>query len=278
MSSVFRLDPGRVRSERLRGLGLLAGPLVCYQRWNWAWRLEIALRYQPIADALASLPAGLRILDIGCGSKGGVTSYVPRPAFGVDVTFDRERLQDHPQLTAVAASGAALPFASGSLDIVLCMDTLEHLAPDDRRAVVTEMARVVAADGLLIVGAPCGAAARAAEEEIAQTFARQTGRVHPKLGEHLEHAMWSEVDLLNLVHEVAAARFGAYRLRVAANVNIGVWLCLRRLFDLGRPLPGLTHVQRVLLQPMYPWLAPRLHQEPTYRKIVFCQAGHAADL
>ena len=273
MSRVFRLDPGRVRSERLRRLGRLAGPLARYQRWNWAWRLEIALRYQPIADALADRPAGLRILDVGCGSKGGVTSYVPRPAFGVDVTFDRERLQDHPQLTPVAASGAALPFASGSLDVVLCMDTLEHLTPADRRAVVTEMARVVAPGGLLIVGAPCGDAARAAEEEIARAFARQTGRVHPKLGEHLDHVMWSAADLERLVAEAAAARFHAYQLRVVSNVNIGAWLFLRRLFDLGRPLPGLTHVQRLVLQPVYPWLASHLHQEPTYRKIVFCQPG-----
>ncbi|MFZ1631755.1 MAG: hypothetical protein WAV70_22825, partial [Anaerolineae bacterium] len=107
MSDMFRLDAGRVQTGRLRRLGRLAGPLARYQRWNWAWRLEIALRYQPIADALADRPAGLRILDVGCGSKGGVTSYVPRPAFGVDVTFDRERLHDHPLLTAVVASGAA---------------------------------------------------------------------------------------------------------------------------------------------------------------------------
>ena len=273
MSDMFRLDAGRVQTGRLRRLGRLAGPLARYQRWNWAWRLEIALRYQPIADALADRPAGLRILDVGCGSKGGVTSYVPRPAFGVDVTFDRERLQDHPLLIAVVASGSALPFADDSLDVVLCLDTLEHLTPADRRAVVMEMARVVAANGLLIVGAPCCEAARAAEEEIALAFTRQTGRVHPKLGEHLEHAMWSAADLQALVEEAAAAHFDAFRLRVVPNVNIQAWLFLRRLFDLGRPLPGLTHVQRLALQPVYPWLASRLHQAPTYRKIVFCQPG-----
>ena len=273
MTGVFRLDAGRVKTGRLGRLGRLVSPLTRYQRWNWAWRMEIALRYQPIADALAAQPAGLRMLDVGCGSKGGVTSYVFRPAFGVDVTFDRERLQDHPLLTAVAASGLALPFADACLDVVLCMDTLEHLTPAERLGVVTEMARVVRPDGLLIVGAPCGAAARAAEEEIARAFARETGRVHPKLGELLEHAMWSAADLQKLVAEAAAARFGAYRLRVVPNVNIGVWLFWRRLFDLGRPLPGLTHLQRLALQPLYRWLAPRLHQEPTYRQIVFCRPG-----
>ena len=85
--------------------------------------------------------------------------------------------------------------------------------------------------------------------------------------------MWSAADLQALVEEAAAAHFDAFRLRVVPNVNIQAWLFLRRLFDLGRPLPGLTHVQRLALQPVYPWLASRLHQAPTYRKIVFCQPG-----
>ncbi|MBK6433965.1 hypothetical protein [Candidatus Amarolinea dominans] len=105
------------------------------------------------------------------------------------------------------------------------------------------------------MGAPCGEAARAAEEEIALAFTRQTGRVHPKLGEHLEHAMWSAADLQALVEEAAAA--GS-----AANVNIQAW-----------PRPGALPGLSAPLQPVYPWLASRLHQAPTYRKIVFCQPG-----
>ena len=38
-------------------------------------------------------------------------------------------------------SGAALPFADDSLDVVLCLDTLEHLTPADRRAVVQSLRR-----------------------------------------------------------------------------------------------------------------------------------------
>ncbi len=271
MSDVFRLDAGRVRSERLQRLGWLAVPLARYQRWNWAWRMEIALRYWPVTVALTAQPAALRILDVGCGSKGGVTTYAPRTAVGVDVTFDRQRLRDHPRLTPVAASGEALPFADASFDAALCLDTLEHLAPTARRAVVMEMARVLRPDGLLIVGAPCGAEARAAEERMAQEFQRQTGRVHPKLGEHLDHAMWSADDLQALAADAAAARFGRYELHSVPNVSVTTWLRLRRLFDLGRPLPGLTHVQRLLLQPLFPWIAPRVHGAPAYRRIVFCR-------
>jgi len=268
----FGLDAGRVRTDRLGRLGPLAGVARRYQRWNWGWRLEIALRYQPAVDALAGRPEARRILDIGCGSKGGLTTYLGRPACGVDVTFDLERVHDHPLLTPVVASGLALPLATASMDAVVCLDTVEHLTPAGRGALVAEMARVVRADGLLIVGAPCGEAARQAEARLAEEYRRRTGRVHPKLGEHLEHPVLSCDELAALVEEAADRRFGRCRSQLIPNVNLRVWVALRRLFDLGRPLPGLTHLQR-LLQPFYPLMARRLHAEPVYRRVVIVSAN-----
>jgi SAM-dependent methyltransferase len=276
--SPFRLDAGRVRTGRFNRLGPLAALARRYARWNWGWRLEIALRYQPVVEALAARPTARRILDIGCGSKGGLTTYLRRPAYGVDVTFDLERVRDHPQLKPVCASGLALPFAAASMDVVVCLDTVEHLAPAARHALVAEMARVVRDDGLLVVGAPCGEAARQAEQLIAEEYRCHTGQAHPKLGEHLEHAAWSCDELRALMEDAAARRFGRYRSRVVPNVNVSAWTAIHRLFDLGQPVPGLTHLQRALLQPLwaavqplYPLLARWLHAEPAYRRIVFAE-------
>ncbi|MCX6032305.1 MAG: class I SAM-dependent methyltransferase [Chloroflexi bacterium] len=252
----LHLDVGRVHTDRLRRLGPLEGLARRYQLWNWSWRLEIALRYQPIVEALAGRPHVRRILDVGCGSKGGVTAYLHRPACGVDLTFDLERVRYHPLLTPVAASGAALPLADGAMDAVLCLDVLEHLAPANRRGVLAEMARVVRDDGLLAVGVPCSAATRRVEEQLAAEFQRRTGRVHPKLGEHLEHPELSYEELRLLVQEAARARFGCFRLWIVPNTNLRVWLALHRLSDLGRPLPGVTHVHRLLFQPLYPLFCP----------------------
>ena len=91
--------------------------------------------------------------------------------------------------------------------------------------------------------------------------------MHPKLGEHLEHPALSCDELAALVESAADRRFGCYRSRVVPNVNLGVWIALRRLLDLGRPLPGLTHLQR-LWQPFYPLMARRLHAEQAYRRVV----------
>lgn len=274
-SAPFRLDAGRVRTDRLRRLGPLAQLARRYQQWNWGWRLEIALRYQPVVEALAARPHARRILDVGCGSKGGVTSYLHRPACGVDLTFDLERVRYHPLLTPMVASGAALPLAAEMMDAVLCLDVLEHLAPADRRVVVAEMARVVRDDGLLVVGVPCGAATRRAEEQLAAEFQRRTGRVHPKLDEHLEHPELACDELHLMVQEAAHARFARFRLWTVPNTNLRGWLALHRLSDLGRPLPGVTYVHRLLFQPLYPLLAHRLHAEPAYRQIVFISGGAA---
>jgi SAM-dependent methyltransferase len=274
-ATLFGLDVGRVRTDRFRRLGPLRGLARRYQEWNWGWRLEIALRYQPVVEALADRPHVRHILDVGCGSKGGVTAYLHRPAYGVDLTFDLERVRRHPLLTPVCASGLALPLAAGTMDAVLCLDTLEHLAPADRAAIVAEMARVVRDDGLLAVAAPCGATTRAAEERLAAEFQRRTGRAHPKLAEHLAHPALSCAELRQLVEDAAADRFGHYRLWTAPNTNLRAWYVLHRLSDLGQPLPGVTYVHRLLFQPLYPWLATQLHAEPAYRQVVFVSRSTA---
>ncbi len=268
----FRPDVGRVRVDQIRRFGPLAGLVQRYQSWNWGWRMEIALRYQPIIEALTERPPDQRILDVGCGSKGGVTAYLHRPAYGIDVTFDPIRVRAHPLLYPICGSGLALPFADASFDVVLCMDAIEHIPMAQRRPLITEMARVVRPYGLLAVGAPCGAPARAAEERLANEFQRRTGRPHPKLCEHLAYPAMTCDELRTWVAESAIERFVSARVRSVPNTSVRAWYFLQRLSDLGRPIPGFTHVHRLLMRPFYPWLATHLHAEPAYRQIIFVDA------
>ena len=63
----------------------------------------------------------------------------------LDIGYDN-RLRD------VTASVTDLPFASGSIDLVICFHVLEHV-PDDTRA-IRELARVLAPGGLGIIQVP----------------------------------------------------------------------------------------------------------------------------
>ncbi len=155
-----------------------------YSDWNYGWQADIALRYVPVANALTSRPRRSSetsevFLDVGCGSKGGVTSYVPVRTVGVDLAFNVGRIRRHPAVTPVVGSGLALPVANASVDVALCMDTLEHLSPAERMQLVAELFRVVAGDGLVIAGAPCGAEARQVEQAVNARYRQRTGREHP---------------------------------------------------------------------------------------------------
>jgi SAM-dependent methyltransferase len=58
----------------------------------------------------------------------------------------------HPGPDFVAADVRELPFEDGSFDLVVCFETIEHVP--DPEAVLDELRRVMAVDGLLLVSTP----------------------------------------------------------------------------------------------------------------------------
>jgi len=114
------------------------------------------------------LPAGSRILDIGCGSGRHVCeSYRMKEAVVVgadrnveDLKEARGRLMFHDQLGEhgggrwgiSAADILALPFRDDFFDLVICSEVLEHI-PDDRAA-MDEIVRVLKPGKNLVVSVP----------------------------------------------------------------------------------------------------------------------------
>jgi len=243
-----------------------------YSRWNWAWRVDMGLRYEPLLSAIDSQGLGdARILDVGCGSRGGLASYLRRPTIatiGLDIHFRPEQVTAQRWMRPVQVSGTAIPLADGTFDLAVCLDTLEHLSAPERPQLLNELFRAVRDGGWVMVGAPWGMAARQYEEEINRLYRARTGRDHHMLSEHLEQELLTCEALEEAVRAAASRRFGDYQLRRQGNVNLELWRQLRMLLFLGRPLPGLGAVQRFLFRPLFPLLARR-HHEPCYRQIFF---------
>jgi 2-polyprenyl-3-methyl-5-hydroxy-6-metoxy-1,4-benzoquinol methylase len=104
----------------------------------------------------ARLAPGRRVLDAACGEGYGAAMLAAAGAasvIGVDidqptVAHARRRYQ----LDVRVADVAKLPFADGEFDLVVSFETIEHVAEPD--AALSEFARVLSPDGLLIVSTP----------------------------------------------------------------------------------------------------------------------------
>lgn len=105
-------------------------------------------------------PKVSRLLDVGCGAgattaavkqarsvawAGGI-EYVPDVAAAAEAVFDRVWKGD------AAAAPLEAEIAEGSLDLVLCLDVLEHMA--DPWTMVRRLSTLVAPGGRLIVSVP----------------------------------------------------------------------------------------------------------------------------
>jgi dolichol-phosphate mannosyltransferase len=91
-----------------------------------------------------------RILDIGCGSSRIVQS-LPQ-AVGLDMQLRKLRWLRAPGRQLVQASLMDLPFPDEAFDCVICSEVIEHIPRED--ITLTDMVRVLAPGGILVLGTP----------------------------------------------------------------------------------------------------------------------------
>jgi SAM-dependent methyltransferase len=134
---------------------LSAGPLRRAARQTADW---VDLQYSLLLDQIATAAprARGRLLDVGCGDKPYeatfrpfVAEYIGIEHEGVFATTNASAGERRPD---VYYDGSRLPFEDGSFDTVLSIQVLEHTPRP--QALLAEMARVLRADGLLILSAP----------------------------------------------------------------------------------------------------------------------------
>ncbi|HEY2970341.1 MAG TPA: methyltransferase domain-containing protein [Casimicrobiaceae bacterium] len=121
---------------------------IAYEHWH---RYAFARRFV----------RGKRVLDAACGEGYGTAllGAVAASAVGVDIDLAtiahaRATYGDGTRVRFVATSCTGLPLPSASHDVVVSFETIEHLSAEEQPDMLSEFARVLAPDGVLIISSP----------------------------------------------------------------------------------------------------------------------------
>lgn len=139
--------------------GILMGDVGAY---DWMTRLLLGGLYESIAaDVAATMPAGGRVLEVGCGPghlSNRLASWVGLDVTGLDLDPAMiERARANAARSAaeghvpsfVVGDVAALPFPDGSFDVVVSMMSMHHW--DDATVGLNEIGRVLRPGGQALV-------------------------------------------------------------------------------------------------------------------------------
>jgi SAM-dependent methyltransferase len=121
---------------------------IAHEHWH---RYAFARRYA----------AGKRVLDVACGEGYGsaLLAGVAGAVTGIDidagaVAHARQSYAALANISFAEGSASMLPLADASVDVVVSFETIEHLPRADQPRMLAEIARVLAADGVLVMSAP----------------------------------------------------------------------------------------------------------------------------
>ncbi len=160
--------------------------------------LNQLLRYYPVLEMLAR-NSPQTILEVGSGSTG-LGKYVDFQFIGVDENFTDYSGTPQPiapNMTPVVARASQLPFADESFDMVICVDTLEHILPAEREQTVMELLRVTS--HTLFLSCPCDQHSQDHDRALRDYLTRKRIPVPGWLDEHLNLEVPRKEELLDLV-------------------------------------------------------------------------------
>ena len=153
-------------------------------RWGHRWRGSQKFRYDLYTKILKSiLPTKekITILDIGC-ALGDFTKRVwqldpKNDIFGVDISENAiaRVSKEYPDMEFKVGSLPALPFNinKNSFDLILCLEVLYYLSPEDRIASLETIKKTLKTDGhLFFSGVLDGGVQYFAEDEIIELVSK----------------------------------------------------------------------------------------------------------
>ncbi|TRZ94487.1 methyltransferase domain-containing protein, partial [bacterium] len=217
------------------------------------------------------------------GYKGGLALYSEDriKIIGVDL-FKKQKVGYlkffNNIIQLVRADASWLPFPESSIDIVVSLDMLEHMAKGERPRALAAMFNVLREGGYLIFGVPIGAKSRKADERFNRAWKLLSGKTNIWLDEHKKYGLPEEEEIKQILSNLGISRLnkngrglGAFNeIEGAAyyqqdNVCVNLWPMLLLLSGISAKIFPYTSKNIFIL--LLPLLA-RLNF-PGYRQIYF---------
>jgi hypothetical protein len=217
-------------------------------------------RYRLAAEAVHAMTRpGSTVLDVG-GGPGALQAFLDdRWTVACDLRVETD--QRVAASTLVLADGALLPFADDSFDVVVSLDTLEHVSPDARGAVLREATRV--ARSWVLIVAPCATDGVADADSALLSYLRNRfGEDYASVEVLTEHLAFGHPDPAEVLDRLGES---GGQVRAFPSGRLDRWMPMMLLFyelmALGRDDP----VERVQA-----WYNPRYWRDdlraPAYRQ------------
>lgn len=131
------------------------------ERWVGGY---VAYEWEHLRHLIEALPiaiAGLKVLEVGCnfGASSVVFSKMRARVTAFDTSSDFVHLARLNSLQYgrddiifdYVADSSQLPYEDGQFDLISCNSVMEYVSPENQRALISEVCRVVAPRGLVLL-------------------------------------------------------------------------------------------------------------------------------
>jgi len=228
-----------------------------FSQYNLMLPIDQYQRYrilQQSIDILEHNRGAAQILEVG-GAPGQIVGFLPHDDIAI-VDLEACDIRNFH-----CADGLSLPFADGSFDIVVSIDALEHIAPENRGKFLSELVRV--SGKYVFLGAPfAGQALREAEQILFEFINTKLHVKHRFLHEHLSQPLpdKEETDQFFKTHGLGTI--------ILPNGHLSHWLLMMMINFYLEADPQLNRVKRLINQYYNNYHYPLDNRSPTYRHLL----------
>ena len=186
-----------------------------FDKYFWRQHPEAALRYSPVVAAIynAHLEES-KILEVGSGSLG-ITPYFKREIDGVDIDFSGPK---SPFLKQIKATAMRMPFKKNSYDVVISVDTLEHIKKEDREEAIFEIVKIAKRMAVIVV--PVGALSEEQDMRLANRWSQIFKNRNQFLEEHVENGLPKTDEILTSIDQSLRKLSKTGKITSSPNLNL----------------------------------------------------------